>query len=250
MSSRLYTKTDLHRFLSSLEDSTGDFLTVYITPESFPKYIDTLTADGKYADRIAELKQAAKTDEVVDNAAKYGTGAAIFWSGTDKHIVLPAFPIAVNRISEGKLDLSILNEAIDRKYLIGVVMVTWGWYALGMFDGGSLVECKIGTGYIHKEHKKGGRSQKRFARRTEEQKKDFLRRVGNRIEERFASYLPDRIFFGGNRLILKPLIQESRYLQTRTDKISPRIINVRYANREALAGSLAEINKSLVISFE
>jgi hypothetical protein len=45
------------------------------------------------------------------------------------------------------------------------------------------------------------------------------------------------------------LIQESRYLQTRTDMISPRILNVRYANREALVGSLAEINKSLLFTF-
>jgi peptide subunit release factor 1 (eRF1) len=249
MSSRSCTKTDLHRFLSSLEASPGDFLTVYVTPGSFPKHVDALMPGGKYAELAAELKKAAKTDEVVDNAAKYGTGAAIFWSVTDKHIVLPAFPVTVNRISEDELDLSILRGVIDRKYVIGVVMVTWGWYALGMFDGDSLVECKTGTGYIHKEHKKGGRSQKRFARRTEEQKKDFLQRVGNRIEERFGGYLPDCIFFGGNKLILKPLVQESRYLQTRADKISPRIINARHADREALAGSLAEINKSLVISF-
>jgi hypothetical protein len=243
MSSRLYTKTDLHRFLSSLEASNGDFLTVYVTPDSFPEYIDSLGPSEKYS----EIKEAVRSDEVVRNAARYGTGAAIFWSGSDKHIVLPAFPVTVNCKSEGGIDLSVIHSVIDRRYLIGVVMVTWGWYALGMFDGGSLVECKTGTGYIHKEHKKGGSSQKRFARRTEEQKKDFLRRVANRIEERLGSYLPDCIFFGGNRLILKPLVQECRYLQTRTDKISPRIINVRYANREALTGSLAGINKTLVI---
>jgi hypothetical protein len=249
MSSKLCTRTDLHCFLSSIEASTGDFLTVHVTPDSFPEYIDSLQPAGKFADHAAELKQAAKTDEVVDNAARYGTGAAIFWSGTDKHIVLPAFPIIVNRKAEGEPDVSVLRSVVDRKYVLGVVMVTWGWYALGMFDGDNLVELKTGTGYIHKEHKKGGWSQKRFARRTEEQKKDFLRRVGNRIEERFAGYLPDHIFFGGNKLILKPLIEESRYLHTRTDKILPRIINARYANREALSRSLAEINKSLVITF-
>jgi hypothetical protein len=249
MSSRSCTKTELQRFLSSLEAATGDFLTLYITPGSFPEYIDTLTPEHKYAGHVDEIKQAVKTDAVVGNAAKYGTGAAVFWNGTDKHVVLPAFPVTVNRLSEGELDLSVLRSVIDRKYLIGVVMVTWGWYALGMFDGGNIVELKTGTGYIHKEHKKGGWSQKRFARRTEEQKKDFLRRVGSRIEERFGAYLPDHIFFGGNKLILKPLVQECRYLQSRTDKLSPRIINVRYANREALSGSLAEINKSLVISF-
>ncbi len=185
----------------------------------------------------------------MESVAKYNTGAVIFWSPTNKHMVLPAFSIPANKMQKGVLDASVLRDTIEGKYLIGVVMVTWGWYALGMFDGDSLIECKTGTGYIHKEHKKGGRSQKRFARRTEEQKKDFLRRVGNRIEERFGSYLPDYIFFGGNRLILKPLIKESTYLQTRTDKISPRVLNVRHADREALGGSLTEINRSLVYTF-
>jgi hypothetical protein len=249
MRSRFYTKAGLHRFLTSIVTSAQDSVTVYITPASFPDYAESLMLGRKYDTHGAEIREAVKTGAVINGAGKYGTGAAIFWGGLGKQIVLPSFPIAQNEVSEGKCDTSVLHEVMDGKYLIGVVMVTWGWYALGLFDGSNMVECKIGTGYIHKKHKKGGRSQKRFARRTEEQKKDFLRRVGNRIDERFGSYLPDHIFFGGNRLILKPLIQESRYLQTRTDKILPRILNVRYANREALVGSLAEINKSLVFTF-
>lgn len=249
MRSRLYTKVGLQRFLASLVTSAGDSVTAYITPVSFPGYSESLTLRRKYDAGVAEIREAVKSAAVIDAAGKYGTGAAIFWSEFGKQIILPAFPVARNEVSEGKLDVSVLRELLDRKYIIGVVLVTWGRYALGVFDGSSLVECKIGTGHIHKEHKKGGRSQKRFARRTEEQKKDFLRRVSNRIEERFGSFLPDYVFFGGNRLILKPLIQESRYLQTRTDKISSRILNVRYADKEALAGSLAEINKSVVFTF-
>ncbi len=249
MQSSPYTKAGLHRFLFTLESSPSDFVTIYLTPASFPDYIKSLTPTQKYASLFMEIKQAASTEAVTDAVKKYGTGAVIFWSRIDKHILLPPFPVTANRLSEGKLDLSLLHQALNRKYLVGVVMMTWGWYALGMFDGDDLVDSKIGTGYIHKRHKKGGRSQKRFARRTEEQKKDFLRRVGNHIEERFGSYLPDFIFFGGNRLILKPLIQESRYLQARTDRISPRILDVRYADREALSGSPAEINRSLVFTF-
>jgi Actinobacteria/chloroflexi VLRF1 release factor len=249
MRSRLYTRTGLHRFLASLEDSDKDCVTVYITPASFPDFIESLRLGIKYDTQAADIREAARTETVIHSAKKYGTGAAIFWSGTGKQFVLPAFPIIKNEVFEGKFDASALHRVLDRKYSIGVVMVTWGWYALGIFDGSNLVECKIGTGHIHKKHKKGGSSQKRFARRTEEQRKDFLCRVSNRIEERFGGYLPDYIFFGGNRLILKPLIQETRYLQTRIDKISPRILNVRYANREALAGSLAEINRSLVFTF-
>ena len=249
MRSKFYTKAGLHRFLSSLEASAGDFVTAYVAPASFSDYAASLALGKKYGAHAVEIREAVKTKAVIDGASKYGTGAAIFWSGFGKQIVLPSFPIAENRVSVGKLDVSALHEVLDRRYVIGVVLVTWGWYALGVFDGSSLVECKTGTGLIHKKHKKGGRSQKRFARRTEEQKKDFLRRVSNRIEERFGSFLPDHIFFGGNRLILKPLIQECSYLQAKAGKISPRVLDVRYADREALSGSLAEITKSLVFTF-
>lgn len=249
MRSRFYTKAGLDRFLSSLETSPKDSVTVYMAPASFPKYAGSLALGVEYDAHVSEIRKAVENKAVIDNAKKYGTGAGIFWSQLGKRIVLPPFPIAKNEVCEGKFDTSVLHDVLDRKYIIAVVLVNWGSYALGVFDGVSLVECKIGTGYIHKEHKKGGRSQKRFARRTEEQKKDFLRRVGNRIEESFGGYLPDHVFFGGNRLILKPLIQECRYLQTRTDKILSRVLGVRRADREALVGILTEINKSMVFTF-
>jgi len=249
MNIRSFTRAGLHRFLFTLESSPADFVTIYVTPDSFPEYLEAVSSDKKYASSLIEIRQAIETGAVHETMEKHGTGAAIFWNPIDKHIVLPSFLIPSNRLSEGKLDLSLLHQTTDRKYLLAVIMVTWGWYALGMFDGDNLVESKVGTGHIHKKHKKGGQSQKRFARRTEEQKRDFLRRVGNHIGEKFGGYQPDYIFFGGNRLILKPLIQESRYLQSRTDRISPRILDVRYADRDALNGSLTEINRSLVFTF-
>ena len=225
-------------------------MTLYIAPTSFPDYADALSLGPKYGVHAGEIKEAVKIEAVISGAEKYGTGAAIFWNGIgNKHIVLPPFPIAENKVSAGKLDVSVLHEVLDRRHVIGVVLVTWGWYALGVFDAGNLVASKTGTGHIHKKHKKGGRSQKRFARRTEEQKKDFLRRVSNRIDERLGSFAPDHIFFGGNRLILKPLIGECRYLQTKAGKISSRVLDVRYADREALVSSLAEITKSQVFTF-
>jgi len=250
MQSRFFTKAGLHRFLSSLETSVEDSVTVYIASNSFPDYANALSLVPEYNECAVEIKEAVKTEAVISSAEKYGTGAAIFWNGIgDKHIVLPSFPIVENKVLVGRPDISALYEVLERRYVIGVVLVAWGSYALGVFDAGNLVAYKVGTGYIHKKHKKGGRSQKRFARRTEEQKKDFLRRVGNRIEERFGNFAPDHIFFGGNRLILNPLIQESKYLQAKAGKISSRILDVRYADREALAGSLVEITRSLVFTF-
>ncbi len=250
MQSRVFSKNGLYHFLSSLEAQIGDFVTAYAEPGDFPGFIEKLSLQPKHNAYVDEIKSAVKTEAVISGARRYDTGAAILWGQVgSKHIVLPPFPIDGNKVSAGKLDISVLYGVLERRYAIGVVLVAWGSYAIGIFDADNLVEWKTGTGHIHKEHKKGGRSQKRFARRTEEQKKNFLRRVANRIEERLGGFTPDYIFFGGNRLIAKPLIQECRYLQSNACKISPRVLDVRHADREALAGSLAEITKSVVFTF-
>jgi peptide subunit release factor 1 (eRF1) len=80
------------------------------------------------------------------------------------------------------------------------------------------------------EHRKRGKSGKRFAHRTEEQKKDFLRKVSNRIQEEFKTYKLDYIFLGGNKLIRAPLLGECKYFQREAQKVSQRVLNPRYAN--------------------
>jgi len=127
-------------------------------------------------------------------------------------------------------------------------LVAWGSYSIGIFQGDDLVESKTGTGYIHKEHRKGERSERRFTRRTEEQKRDFLRKVSNRIEERFKNYTMGHILFGGNRLIRKPLLKECTYLELEAYKISKGILNIKHASTEALNHSLEEITKPLVLA--
>jgi len=244
-------KRKLCNFLTELKTNPGDYMTLYMKPSSFPHYMDELLLESKYSVCAAEIKESINTQGVIQEAQKYKTGAAIFWQEGDnnKCIVLPPFPIRENKVSTGELDTSFLCEALEKEYTIEVVLVTWGSYSMGIFDHGDLVESKTGTGYIHKEHRKGGRSEKRFARRTQEQKKDFLRKVSNRIEERFKNYTPDYIFFGGNRLIRPPLLKECQYLELEAHKISGRTLNIRHANKEALDHSLEEITKSLVFTF-
>jgi peptide subunit release factor 1 (eRF1) len=75
---------------------------------------------------------------------------------------LPPFPITEDKISSGKFDTSPLLEALDQVYVIGVVLATWVTYSIGVFCRDNLIKSKTGTGYIHKEHRKGGRSEKRF----------------------------------------------------------------------------------------
>ena len=167
MKSQFFTNRGLYHLLSTLEATSGDFVTLYIEPACFPDYIDKLSLSPKYSAYADEIKEAVNTEAVIQRATKYETGAAIFWNGIgSKHVVLPPFPLTENKVSSGELDTSVLRQALEKRYVIGMVLVAWGSYAIGIFDAGSLIESKIGTGFIHKKHRKGGRSEKRFARRT------------------------------------------------------------------------------------
>jgi hypothetical protein len=60
----------------------------------------------------------------------------------------------------------------------------------------------------------------------------------------------DYIFFGGNRLTRAPLLREYKYLQREAQKISSRVLNLRYADKKTLHHSLREVTSSLVLLFE
>jgi len=205
---------------------------------------------GPHTTHMLTKLRNQSTLNVAQAAARYNTGAAIYWQENgNKAIVLPPFPITEDKILSGKFDTSPLLETLERAHVIGVVMVTWGAYSIGIFHRNNLVKSKTGTGYIHKEHRKGGRSEKRFARRTEEQKKDFSRKVSNRIEREFGNYTLDYIFLGGDRLICTPLLRECKYLQREAQRISQRALNPRYTDKEACNHTLKEITSFMAFTF-
>jgi hypothetical protein len=250
MEKEILNKTRLYELSSRLESSRGDYVSLYIQPPSFPHYINGLFLHPQYKTYAHEIKELVNIKAVAQAIERYNTGTAIYWQKDgNKYIVLPPFPITEDKISPYEFDASPLLETLERAYVIGVVAVTWGTYSIGVFHHDNLVKLKTGTGYIHNEHRKGGRSEKRFARRTEEQKKDFLRRVSNRIEEEFENYTLDYIFLGGNRLIRAPLLRECKYLQREAQKISQRTLNLRYADKETLNHTLIDITSSLVFTF-
>ncbi|MDY6918138.1 MAG: Vms1/Ankzf1 family peptidyl-tRNA hydrolase [Chloroflexota bacterium] len=201
-------------------------------------------ASGPFVDQVRETLASEPVSRAMQT---YATGAVAFWSNDDRRVlVIPPFEVASEGVFEGPPYVTPLAELLERERTVEVVMVTWGAYALGVFEGGHLAQSKTGTGYIHKRHRKGGRSEKRFARRTEEQKKDFLRRVANRVDETFAGYRSEQVFFGGNRFILDLLTGESRHLRSNRQRVSKRRLHVRVADRSALLGSIEEINRAVM----
>ena len=238
-----FTKGKLLDFLTGLDSKGSDYLTVYLTPTSFTHQMDEF---GIETGLVREVTDFLNDEAVTKEKERYQTGAVLFWSRSDaRYLVIPPFPINRSGVFKDRPNTESLRQLLEKERALGAILLTWGWYAIGVFKNDKLIDSKIGTGHIHHKHRKGGSSQKRFARRTEEQKKDFLRRVSGHIEEKLQHHELEQIFFGGNRLILKPLCDECHNLSL--SQISPRLLNVRYADREALLGSLDEINKSIVL---
>lgn len=239
-------KKKLLATLSLLEASMEPCLTVYMRPDSFPSYLGKLARDG--VEGAGEIAEAVSRDYVAREADRYGTGAVVFWGQQQKAIVLPPFAIEDTTVFQERPETSLLRRLLERERTVGVVLVTYGAYAVGVMKGDTLVHAKTGTGHLHKPHMAGGWSQKRFSRRIERQRVEFLRRVASRVEENFAAYAPDALFLGGNRQTAKSLIGESRYLQDRSALVSPRFFNVRKGDRPALFRTLEDVSASVLLT--
>ncbi|MFW6150169.1 MAG: Vms1/Ankzf1 family peptidyl-tRNA hydrolase [Chloroflexota bacterium] len=248
MKSWSLSKRELRTTLGTLEQDSAPYLTVYMQPSSFPISLENAAPQAGSA-LLDEVRDLATSPAVLQAARRYGTGAAVFWQqdGT-RLLILPPFPIETDTMSLGVPDTQPLHALLDAPRTLGVVLAAWGSYALGVVHEDRLLQHRTGTGHIHKEHKKGGSSQKRFARRTEEQKKEFLRRMAARLDEMFAPHRLDYVFFGGNRLILRPLSALSSYLRSRPASLAPRILDVRHADHRALVRSIAQINEALAFT--
>jgi hypothetical protein len=251
MENQSVSEETLYRILSQQVPDTGAYGSLYITASSFPRLADAMLPEIACNKCVQRIKTLVSDKVVLRAVEKYQTGVAIFWREVGPiHAVLPPFPINEDNATSDDFELSILNEILARQYVIAIILVTWGSYAVGLFHGNSLIASKVGTGHIHKEHKKGGSSQKRFARRTEEQRKDFIKRISTNIEENISGNIPDYIYFGGNRLIYTPLSRYSKYLQSNKTKVSKRFLNFKQANKLALEQSIILVQKPLLFTYK
>jgi hypothetical protein len=70
--------------------------------------------------------------------------------------------------------LEPLFEALAADHVVAALLVRLGGYAVGVFEGQSLVASKVGSRFVKGRHKKGGSSSGRFRRRREEQARALI----------------------------------------------------------------------------
>ena len=208
---------------------------------------------GRNGGGLEELMQLAP------RAEKSETGAVVFWSDGfalegsspkgSRLIILPPFPVERDELLEG-WDVSQLRTLLAREYVLGVVLLRLGRFAVGVFRGEALVSSKTDTRYVKGKHSAGGRSQKRFQRIREKQVQEIFDKTCSVVREHFTPFEDqlDYIFLGGERFTLQGFLKRCDYLQRLTPKILSRVLNVREPKHQALQGVIETIWESRMLS--
>jgi len=245
MQSENLTRIELLRLLDELDSATGEWLSVFLRWDSVqPRMTPAMLLSA--ADECVVSVAAILEDEGVQRSVeRYGTGLAVFRSLDATYAVVPPFPVLRDSARVGRPETGPLRELLEQRRCIAFVLVTWGAYVAGLYEGLQYVAHKQGTGHIHQHTKKGGSSQARYQRRTQGQRAEFLRRAGGHIDDVFGAEEIDYLFFGGNRLILRPLAEECDFVRRHLPVLSPRTLLVKRATLSSLDGALGQAYTSV-----
>jgi hypothetical protein len=229
----------LERWLAELQQPEDERVTLYVKPGHLFPYLESIG-----------LEQVAWLHEIEGLPAdlvESETGLVLLWSEACKYVLVPPFPVDSDQFFP-TWDTSHLRMLLDKKYLLGVVLLRLGGYSVGVFEGDQLLTSKTGTRFVKGRHKAGGRSQKRFARRREEQARWLFDKACAVVATQFAAYEErlDYVFLGGDKLTLHSFLKRCEYLQRLAGKTPARVLRVGKPRYEALCSAPAQIWKTRV----
>jgi len=232
-------RTRTLEFLDGLEktdDSTAR--TVYL-PAGLPvSHIDDVLK--------SVAGEAAFAEELTGLITRSRTGGVLFWSSMQKYLICPPFLLREQVIYAGFVT-EPLAKLLRVDYMIGLVLVHLGAYAVGLCQGEQLVTSKVGTGLVHGRHKKGGSSQQRFQRRREKQVDEFLDRVCLHAREQFEAQAKtiDYIVYGGPHQTIMQLQKRCPLLSSFADRVL-QTLDVTDPRQETLEKAVGRIWSSRV----
>lgn len=214
-------------------------LTLYFPPLEDKVHLETRVKDIPVPAGIKE--------DVVSLASHSATGSVLFYFPGRQILVVPPFPITDNHISPS-LDTESLRTLISTDYLIGLVLVRLGSYAIGVCRGEELIESKVGTGLVHGRHKKGGSSAHRFERHRDKQIEYFLTRVCERSRQHLEPYVKsfDYLVYGGARTTLTLLKKQCPFFNSITTSVLPPLLDIPEPRQKALEAAVTRVWSSKI----
>ena len=246
------SRANLTRLLNDLETrGVVNGITVYARPGCL--LIPTLSY--KHTSPSGRETRGEGVPEALDRIAprleSSETGAVLFWSEGTGLAVLPPFPVERDQVLDG-WDASPLRTLLNREYMLGIVLLRLGRFAVGVFRGEALLSSKTDTRYVKGRHSAGGQSQKRFERIREKQVQEIFNKTCTVVKEKFTPYEDqlDYILLGGERFTLQGFLKRCDYLSRLSPKILGRILNIREPKHVALERCIETVWESRVLTIE
>ncbi len=180
-----------------------------------------------------------------------GTGAAVFYGSRAAIAIAPPFPIDEELRCDG-VEVEPMLELLSRDVTVGVVLLRLGRYAVGVVENGRLAASKSDTRYVKNRHRKGGSSQRRFARSRERLVRELYDKVCAVTEDVFRPY-GDRIEYlllGGERQTLLAFSKRCGYIERSGIEVLPRRLDVDRPGKAALDGIQRQVWMSRVVYLE
>ncbi len=198
---------------------------------------------------------APTTDAVAAGAMEslpdLGTGAAVFYGSRAAVAIAPPFPIDEELQGDG-VDVGPMLDMLSRDVTVGVVLLRLGRYAVGVVESGRLAASKSDTRYVKNRHRKGGSSQRRFARSRERLVRELYDKVCTVAEDVFRPY-GDRIEYlllGGERQTLLAFTKRCGYVERSGIEVLPRRLEVDRPGKAALDAIDRQVWMSRVVYLE
>lgn len=122
-------------------------------------------------------------------------------------VVRPPFGLAHER-EYPVVRVAPLLEEIAPDRVVAALLVRLGGYAVGVFDGETLVASKVGSRFVKGRHRKGGSSASRFGRGRDEQARALIAEAA-RVATAVLDPWRDRVEFaalGGDRAAVEAVL--------------------------------------------
>jgi|TARA_B100001750_G_scaffold127075_1_gene100801 hypothetical protein len=236
----ILTQQSLFRKLEASSNDLYTDRTVYISPKSLAE------------NRVTSQMAGPVIQAVVNEIGHSETGLVLFRRDDEVEVVEPPIPLTMDAIAEGQ-DTFMLEDLFNDPVVIGVVLLRLGRFAVGLYEGGTLLSSKTEGRYVKNRHRAGGSSQRRFERSRERLIRELFDKACLTARSILGgvSQSPDLdyILLGGEKHTLNQFIKRCEYLRNLQHKVLGRTLHVENPNQEALEGISAEIYKSKVTSY-
>lgn len=179
------------------------------------------------------------------------TGSVLFLGTPRSWLIAPPYPLTTAwRAPAARTEP--LRELLTLTPCIAVVMLRLGGWAIGIYDGDTLVQSRNDARFVKNRHRKGGQSQRRFDRIREKQVHELFGDLCGEAEARLLPWLDrlDFVAYGGDRHTVQAALKECRFLRELPCPVLPRFLTVPEPRHETLERLPTLLSSSHVVTVE